>query len=210
MMLLLLWNNGEARYVAPMLPIAGLAAAYTVEWLTAGRPRSVRAGARIGLALAAALVALVNVQLVRLDRGRDASARGSMVSAFRDVSAWIVANTRPNDRILTEYGAGYYLRTGRKTVIAVPEDGGIGRPGVIQTPGIYFAQRILDDTVTLIVNQRPAGLNGVLISKSLSRIAGQCSDVLQPLPPVPPPGDVAPAYYRVVRDERCLRTLAGR
>src|SRR6266571_7732342 len=39
MMLLLLWNSGEARYVAPMLPIAGLAAAYTLEFFFSSRRR---------------------------------------------------------------------------------------------------------------------------------------------------------------------------
>lgn len=116
-----------------------------------------------------------------------------------------------DDRILLEYGAGYDPRTGRRTVIAVPEDGGVGRVGSIDRPGTYFSQRILEDTATLIVNHGPAGLNGVLISASLARIAEAYPRVLQAETPLPNAGDsVPPAYYRVVRDETCLRSLAGR
>ena len=81
----------------------------------------------------------------------------------------------------------------------------------MDTPGRYFSQRILEDSVTVIVNHRPAGLNGVLISASLSRIDGACPRVLQPETPLPVLRDsVAPAYYRVVRDDACPRSLAGR
>jgi hypothetical protein len=208
--LLLLWNSSESRYVAPVLPVAGLGAAYAVERVTAARSGLIRRAMQGGMVLVAVLIGVVNVKLTRNQRAV-ASARGTFVSAFREVSAWILANTRPDDRILIEYGAGYYLRTGRQTVIAVPEDGGVGRVGSIDRPGTYFAQRILEDTVTVIVNHRPAGLNGVLISASLSRIAEACPRVLQPQTPVPNAGDsVPPAYYRVVRDETCLRNLAER
>ena len=87
-----------------------------------------------------------------------------------------------------------YLYTGRRTVVAQPTESRLA-PSVFGVPGRYLAERILSDSVTLVVWAPPApGLQSDILT-----IQDRCPGVLERKP------SDFPAYFRVVRDERCLR-----
>ena len=90
--------------------------------------------------------------------------------------------------------AGTYLYTGRRTVSGSPTESGLGST-TFAVPGRYVAGRILADSVTIVALAPPApGLE-----RDIATIQARCPRVLQP------ERAEAAVFFRVQRDERCLR-----
>jgi hypothetical protein len=67
-----------------------------------------------------------------------------------EIVDWVLANTSPDDRILADAAGGIYLKTGRRTSIAVPEEPFTDTRAFVQ-PGRYVAERLLADSVSVVV-----------------------------------------------------------
>ena len=93
--------------------------------------------------------------------------------------------------------AAMYLYTGRKTAAAAPAEPAFG-PSVFQVPGRYLAARILADSLTVIV----LGIAGSGLEQDIRAVASACPQVL---PRQDGATGVLPAFYRVIRDDKCLR-----
>src|SRR5437667_337445 len=113
------------------------------------------------------------------------------------VVQWVRANTTPHDRIMADAPAAVYLYTARKTAAAAPAEPAFA-PSVFQVPGRYLATRILEDSLTVIV----LGIAGSRLEEDIRAVASVCPRVLQR--PAGAAGAL-PAFYRVVRDDKCLR-----
>src|SRR5437879_2785248 len=113
------------------------------------------------------------------------------------VVQWVRANTTPGDRIMADAPAAVYLYTARKTAAAAPAEPAFA-PSVFQVPGRYLATRILEDSLTVIV----LGIAGSGLEEDIRAVGSVCPRVLQR--PAGAAGAL-PAFYRVVRDDKCLR-----
>jgi hypothetical protein len=201
----LLWPFVQDRLFLPLLPFLGLLAAATLERAVAGRPVRVAWGARIALGVAALAVTLRQFEL------REAAARAywagtvtvedrssmlTLAVRTRYIRAWVVwvnRSTTPQDRIMVDAPAAIYLYTGRRTVPGQPTESPLGA-SVFETPGRYLAERVLDDSVTVVIWAPPAPDFG----RDILAVAAQCPRVLQRVP-------TRAVYFRVARDEICLR-----
>jgi hypothetical protein len=207
--LTLLWPFAQGRLVLPLLPFLGLLTASTVEV-------GVRKTAP-GLALgwSASLVAILVVVTLRQVDLRGAAARAFLAGdlpapqnwsptiplTFRSrfiyqVVNWVKHHTSPDDRIMVQTPSGVFLYSGRRTVSALPSESGLG-PSVFAVPGRYLAQRILTDSLTVAVWT----LATIGLGHDIEAVQAHCPHVLTQVSPSPQP----PIYYRVVRDNDCLR-----
>jgi hypothetical protein len=141
---------------------------------------------------------------------RDPVARDTLVIAplFQQRSAevvdWVLANTSPDDRILADAAGGIYLKTGRRTSIAVPEQPFTDRRAFVQ-PGRYVAERLLADSVSVVVVWR---YFAIPFARELEFVEGRCPGTFSPLPPIMPTTEpLFVNYFRVQRNEACLRGL---
>lgn len=92
--------------------------------------------------------------------------------------------------------AGVFLYAGRRTVSAIPTESPLA-PSVFTVPGHYLTERILADSVTVVV-WTPAT---VALGRDIETVRTRCPQVLARIPTTPEP----PVYYRVNRDVNCLR-----
>jgi hypothetical protein len=92
---------------------------------------------------------------------------------------------------------GVFLYTGRRAVSAVPTESPLA-PSVFAVPGRYLTERILTDSVTIVV-WTPATVN---LGRDIEAVRAQCPQVLARIPATPEP----PIYYRVDRDVECLQS----
>ncbi len=111
------------------------------------------------------------------------------------VARWVRARTDPGDRIMVDAPASVYLYTGRHTVVAEPTESALG-PSVFAVPGRYLAERILADSVTVVVWHSAAPH----LRTDIETVAARCPGVLVLADTVS-----AAAYFRVTRDAQCLR-----
>ena len=139
---------------------------------------------------------------------RDPVARDTLVIApmFQQRSAevvdWVRANTTPDDRILADAAGGIYLKTGRRTSIALPEEPFTDRRAFVH-PGRYVAERLLDDSVSVVVLWRSYAL---LLARQLSLVETRCPGTFKPLQPIMSTREpLFVNYFRVQRNEACLR-----
>lgn len=214
---ILLWPFIQDRFLIAVMPFVGLAAAYGLEWLFARRVIAARRAVR-GAVLAGMVGASLYLgqELGRaVARGAQTAGAGSEAVVFsrtfqqrsRDVTDWVRANTRPTDRIMAELGGGIYLRTGRQTVVAMPEEPFTG-PTVLRPRGRYMAERILADSVTHIIAWSNTARS---MAKHVDALNKECPGSVEPLPPfLPDTSRLITHYYRVHRDERCLRDFLAR
>jgi hypothetical protein len=93
--------------------------------------------------------------------------------------------------------AGVFLYTGRRAVSAVPTESPLA-PSVFAIPGHYLAERILTDSVTVVV-WTPATVD---LGRDIETVRTRCPQVLARIPATPEP----PVYYRVNREADCLRS----
>ncbi len=213
--LTLSWPFAQTRLFLPLLPFIGLLVASTVD---SGVRRATR-GTAWALHGAMALVAIAT--LWRQIDLRAAAERAYQTGAlppvenrsptitlsFRSrfifqVAGWVAQHTAPQDRIMVQAPAGVFLYAGRRTVSAVPTESPLA-PSVFTIPGHYLTERILADSVTVIV-WTPAT---VALGRDIETVRTRCPQVLARIPTTPEP----PVYYRVNRDVNCLRShLLGR
>jgi hypothetical protein len=161
----------------------------------------------LGLALAALVVGQRQVQLRhiavasfvqgRAPEPRDASAFFVLAGNSRYIagmSEWIRTHTTVQDRVLVDAPAGTYLYSGRVTEPASPAEPDYA-PSVFRHPGEYLTARILRDSITIIAS----GIQGSL-SRDIETVSRICPGVLRREIP-------NAEVYRVIREERCLRTI---
>jgi hypothetical protein len=209
--LTLLWPFAQGRLLLPLLPFLGLlvaaAIAHGAQRLT---PR-----ARV-LAVPAVLSVLLLLVASRQMELREAAGRAYVTGAARDedkspamtlavrsrfialVSGWIQAHTASTDRIMVDAPAAVYLYTGRRAVGGHPTESRFAT-SVFQTPGRYLADRILADSLTVVVWAPLGGGGEAGLDRDVATIADRCPRVL-----AREPSPVA-VVFRVTRDERCLR-----
>lgn len=209
--LTLLWPYMQGRLVLPILPFAGLLLAGAVDRTVRGRPARVVRGANVALALVAAAVVMRQFQLRRLaDRSLETGVlprledrSPTIILAFRTLmisrmTDWVLRHTTPRDRIMVVAPSGMYLYTGRQAESATPTESPLA-PSVFAVPGRYLAERLLADSLTVVVETPVTGG----LSRDIRVILTRCPNVLTRAAQSP---DV-PAYYRVHRDERCLQEV---
>lgn len=205
----LLWPFTQDRFVIAALPFAGLAAAFGVGSVLDRAPKwAIRAS--LTLAALAALYMWQSTSRQMLVALRDPVARDTLVISplFQQRSAevvdWVLANTSPDDRILADAAGGIYLKTGRRTSIAVPEEPFTDRRAFVQ-PGHYVAERLLADSVSVVVLWRNKAL---ALGRQLDFLEAQCPGTFKPLQPIMSTGEpLFVNYFRVQRNEACLRGL---
>jgi hypothetical protein len=205
--LTLVWPFVQDRLVLPLLPFLGLLAATTVETGARRAPARLKLALPAALGLAALAVTLRQVELraaaARVYETRapvadeDRSAVLMLALRSRFIShtvGWVRALTVPEDRIMVDAPASVYLYTGRRAVAAVPPERLLGS-SVFDVPGRYLASHMLADSLALVVWAPPApGLERDIVT-----IQARCPDALRR------EGPVFPAFFRIRRDERCLR-----
>jgi hypothetical protein len=210
--LVLFWPFAQDRLLLSSLPFAALAAATSLEWLLASQSALRRRGVEAALLIGALLLLGRQVRLHReavsafIDRRPMAFHSPSHLLLLTSrylatASHWVLSHTTPEDRLLIDYPAGVYLRTGRVTVPANPAESAL-LPSVYSRPGRFLAERILRDSVTVVV----VGIPGSPIFRDLETVRQGCPGVVVDL------GQGSgnfPRRYRVVRDETCLRAWAG-
>lgn len=205
----LLWPFTQDRFLVATLPFAGLTAAFGVGRALDRAPRwAIRAA--LTVASLAALYMWQSTPRKMLVALRDPVARDTLVIGrlFQQRSAevvdWVLANTSPDDRILADAAGGIYLKTGRRTSIAVPEEPFTDRRAFVQ-PGRYVADRLLADSVSVVVLWRSQAL---LLARQLDVIENRCPGTFKPLQPIMSMNEpLFVNYFRVQRNETCLRGL---
>jgi hypothetical protein len=205
----MLWPFTQDRFIVAALPFAGLAAAYGVGWALNRAPRWTIGASLTVVALVAAYMwrSTPRQMWVAL---RDPVARDTLVIAplFQERSAevvdWVLANTSPGDRILADAAGNIYLKTGRRTSIAVPEQPFTDRRAFVQ-PGRYVAERLLADSVSVVVVWR---YFAIPFARELDFVERRCPGTFKPLQPIMPRTEpLFVNYFRVQRNEACLRGL---
>ena len=203
----LAWPFAQDRLLLPVLPFAGLLAAVAIEEGAKRLPARLRFAAPLGLALAALIVGLRQVELRRAAaasfvQGRTIEPRDASIFFVLAVnsrylaalSEWVRTATTPHDRLLVDFPAGTYLYSGRLTAPASPAEAGYA-PSVFRYPGQYLAARILQDSITIVA----IGLPGPLL-RDIETISHACPAVLRRQSP-------SAEVYRVIRDDACLRSF---
>ncbi len=205
--LTLLWPFAQGRLLLPLLPFLGLLAAAAADLGIRRLPGRVPWVAPAALGLMALAVTLRQVEL------REVAARAyetgvlpppedlspTLTLAVRSrfiyqVAQWVHAHTAPEDRVMVDAPAAVYLYTGRRTVAGQPTESRIAA-SVFGVPGRYLAERILADSVTVIVGAPP----GSALGRDIEAIAARCPQVLKR------ESSSLVQYVRVTRDETCLR-----
>lgn len=209
--LTLVWPYTQGRLVLPILPFAGLLLAGAVDRGVRERPLRAVRGVQVALGVVALAVVIRQVELRRLaarsfvggvlPRQEDRSP--TVILAFRTVmigqmADWVLHYTTPRDRIMVVAQSGVYLYTGRQTVSAAPTESPLA-PSVFAVPGRYLAERLLTDSLTVVV-ETPVTSG---LTRDIRVIQAHCPNVLTRAAQSPD----APVYYRVRRDETCLQDL---
>ena len=201
---LAIWPYVQDRFLTPVLPVLGVAGAYAVDRALSPMPAVLRRLALVGVALLAAALVAENARL------RVGSAMGSLHSpysrAMDQMVDWVRRDTPPDDRIMTSWGGVIYLRTGRRTSIANPEEPTLGAR-VLDEPYRFYATRLLADSVDHVIIWDGAPGRAAAWLRALGK---RCPGVLAEVEParnVRGANDVH--YYRVQRDVPCLLELAG-
>ena len=205
----LLWPFTQDRFLVATLPFAGLAAAFGVGWVLGRMPRWASRASLTVAALAALYVWQPTPRRMAVAL-RDPVARDTLVigSLFQRRSAevvdWVLANTSPDDRILADAAGGIYLNTGRRTSIALPEEPFTDRRAFVR-PGRYVAERLLADSVSVVVLWRSFAL---ALARQLEVVEARCPETFTPLQPIMSMSEpLFVNYFRVQRNEACLRGL---
>jgi len=201
---LAIWPYVQDRFLTPVLPVLGVAAAFAVQRTLAPVPTAARRAALVGVALVTVALSIANVRL-RAESVRGQS-RSPYVSAISQMVDWIDASTAPDAHIMVSWGGAIYLRTGRRTSIPNPEEPTLGT-SVLDQPYRFHATRLLADSVDdVIIWDRAPGR----AATALRALAAQCPGVLTEAvqDSTTPAARNGVRFYRVRRDPPCLRQLA--
>jgi hypothetical protein len=206
----MVWPFAQDRFLLPVVPFAGLLAAFAIEEGANRLAFRLRLTAPLGLAILAVVVGLRQVDLRRIaaasfvenraPASRDVSISYVLVSNSRYIAKltqWIRANTTPQDRLLVDSPSAIYLYSGRLTMAASPAEAEFA-PSVFRYPGRYLTARILQDSITIVA---VGGGNGML--RDIGTISRACPGVLRREIP-------SAEVYRVTGDGTCLRSIAMR
>jgi len=208
---LAVWPYAEDRFLTPLVPMLGLTGAYAVQRVLGVMPTLVRRGALVGVGVLATLL-LANSARTRVDALRG-EATSPFVMAFSRITGWVRESTAPTEHIMAPWGGVIYLRTGRRTSIANPEEPALA-PSALAVPERFYASRLLADTVDVVVIWDGAPGRS---AAALREMAARCPQLLTELsPPVASTGPAASAgqpaadvhFYRVRRDVPCLERFA--
>jgi hypothetical protein len=209
--MVLLWPFTQDRFIVATLPFAGLVAAYGLGWALDRVPQWAKV-ASLTVATLAALYMWQSTPRRMLVALRDPVARDTLVIAplFQQRSAeivdWVLANTSPDDVILADAAGGIHLKTGRRTSIAIPEEPFTDRRAFVQ-PGHYVAERVLADSVSIVVLWRATAL---VFAQQLDIVEKRCPGTFTPLPPIMSTSEpLFVNYFRVQRNEGCLRRIVS-
>ena len=192
----------QDRFLTTLLPVLGLASAFGVQRVIGRMRPVVQRGALGGAAIAAAVILVLNA------RARVESVRGApsspMAHAINEIVRWVDANTTPDDHIMVAWGGAIYLRTGRRTSIANPEEPMLV-PSVFQSPNRFLAGQILADAVDdVIIWDGAPGRDG----PALRRLAANCPGLMTAAPRDSSAAARKVYFYRVRRDVPCLERFA--
>jgi hypothetical protein len=207
--LTLSWPFAQARLFLPLLPFVGLLVASSVDYGVGRASRAMAGGIHAVLVLAAIAATWRQIELrASAERAYQTGAlppvehrSPTITLSFRSrfifqVATWIAQHTTPQDRIMVQAPAGVFLYTGRRAVSAVPTESPLA-PSVFAIPGRYLTERILTDSVTVVV-WTPATVG---LGRDIEAVRTGCPQVLARIPATPEP----PVYYRVNREVDCLR-----
>jgi hypothetical protein len=208
----LAWPFTQDRLLLPVLPFAGLLAAAALQ------PFAERGGERVKRWLWAPLVAVLVIvgirqPLIRHEASKappgdrvPSSSPSVLLSGLNRytyvVSRWVLSHTRMSDRILVSMPSAIFLYTGRKAVPSQPSENRLAR-SLFREPGRYFATRILEDSVTIVLLEDPR-------SQSVSEIAAiqkRCPGALRYLGSAAP--NVAPLFFAATPGDECLQREFG-
>jgi hypothetical protein len=208
--LTLSWPFAQARLFLPLLPFVGLLVASSVDSGVRRASRTMAVGIHALLVLAAIATTWRQVELrAAAERAYQTGAlpplqhrSPTITLSFRSrfifqVATWIAQHTAPQDRIMVQAPAGVFLYTGRRAVPAVPTESPLA-PSVFAIPGRYLIERILTDSVTIVV-WTPATVD---LGRDIETVRTRCPRVLARISATPEP----PVYYRVNREVDCLRS----
>jgi hypothetical protein len=214
---LVLWPTYQDRLVFPLLPFAGIAAAFALgRIVTATTRRFALNGLRAELvALPVACVGLfvLSRQATIRHAGDAARAKGQPApvaspsqwlpsnSGFvLSVAQWTLSSTQPNDRVALASAAGLWLYTGRKTVLTEFVEAR-GAASAFDVPGRYLASRLVADSVDVVVVE--SGYSP--IARDVVTVRAKCPSSLTILPGFE--GRQFPAFLRATPGDACVRAL---
>ena len=151
---LLVWPFSQARFLTTLIPVSGVAAAWTVNWILDRSHRWIRQGAFVVAAVFVVGLGWINLGLRRSTYAFQ-QMPGSLPVGMLAAADWVRTHTATSDHILADYGAVYFLRTGRETSIGFPEQP-FTIPSLLVPEGRYLARRLLADSVDVVVDARPS------------------------------------------------------
>jgi hypothetical protein len=202
-----IWPYVQDRFLTPVLPVLGVAAAFAVQRAIALGPSVARRGVLAGVAIVSAALLIANGRLrAESVRGQSRSPYALAISQMVD---WVGASTAPDAYIMVSWGGAIYLRTGRRTSIPNPEEPTLGS-SVFDEPYRFHATRLLADSVDdVIIWDRAPGRAAGALRALAARCPGVLTEVDQDSATVASRrSSNGVRFYRVRRDPPCLRQLA--
>lgn len=204
--LILAWPYTQPRFILALLPVAVLLVPLGWQHLMAKVPR------RVSIGLAVVLVAMVALWQPVIRRaaftplptaqigfqpvGRTLVANTDWMLA---VAPWVARHASPRARIFTEGAAGVWLVTGRVGVAALPPVSSIGPPQWDPLPVGYLGQRIVADSVTVVIASSPP------VAGFVARVERVCPGTLVLAEQI---GSLAVAYGVTDSGRACLRAAS--
>jgi hypothetical protein len=214
---LVAWPSYQDRLVFPVLPVAGVAAAFALKRMASAVARRFSLDG-LRAELVAVPVALVGMSVLTRQAtirhaGELARANGqaSPVSSpsqwlpsnsgfVMSVAQWTLSSTQPNDRVALASAAGLWLYTGRKTVLTEFVEAR-GAPSAFDVPGRYLASRLVADSVNVVIVE--SGYSP--IARDVVTVRAKCPSALTVVPGLQ--GQQFPAFLRATPGDACVRAL---
>jgi len=206
----LLWPFAQDRLMLTILPFGGLAIGAALAPLILRRAPGPARWLGYGIATIAALVLARQPDVRREGLSALAEARAPRFFVPSKVlldnsrlighaARWLLDETRPTDRVMTDEAAGVFLYSGHTTVPLTPTESRLV-PSVFTVPGRYLATHILQDSLTWII----VGWRSPQIMKDFATLRSRCPRVLTPTPTRP-----ADSLFvlHVEPDSACLSSL---
>ena len=214
---LVLWPTYQDRLVFPLLPFAGIAAAFALGGIVSAAARrfsldGIRAEL-VSLPVACVGLFVLSRQATIRHSGETARANGDAAAVaspsqwlpsnsgfVMSVAQWTLSSTQPNDRVALASAAGLWLYTGRKTVLTeFVEARGVA--SAFDVPGRYLASRLVADSVNVVVVE--SGYSP--IARDIVTVRAKCPSALTIIPGFP--GQQFPAFLRATPGDACVRAL---
>jgi hypothetical protein len=188
--MLLAWPAYQDRYLLPILPIAGLAAAFAFHGVAqrASKQSENASPMKWESVVAVAGLALVLVRQydirreVEIARSTGRPPRVSTPAYWLQGNAWFVEAasqwalraTTPSDRVAVVSPAGLWLYTQRQTIpmeVVEPR----GSSSVFDVPGRYLASQLVSAGITVVLVESPSGVT----AREVAAVQRSCPSALQ-------------------------------